>query len=188
MDHYLYYFKYIINNNMEEWRVYKDTRKDHLGRRHPEGALYEVSDYGRLRKNGIIVEPEISTGRCFKGYLHYRGISIHRAVAETFIPNPEHKPQVDHINGIRTDNRAVNLRWVTNKENSNTITARKNKSDAFKGEKNGFYGKSHSKEMCQHLSIQQKDRKMMTNGIHRTYVKPEEFKSYLYNGYHFGMK
>ena len=68
------------------------------------------------------VKPRLSSG-----YLavtiptipYRKGCSIHRLVAEAFIPNPENKPFIDHINGNRADNRIENLRWVTNKENCN---------------------------------------------------------------------
>lgn len=59
------------------------------------------------------------------GYLEYiffhngehKFISVHRLVAETFIPNPDGKPCIDHINTVKTDNRVQNLRWCTQQEN-----------------------------------------------------------------------
>lgn len=57
---------------------------------------------------------------------------FHRLVALAFIPNPEGKPFIDHINGDRCDNRVDNLRWCTNKENMNYPLALANMSESIK--------------------------------------------------------
>lgn len=64
-----------------------------------------------------------------------RRTGVHVLVAENFIPNPENKPFVDHINTDRDDNSVSNLRWCTSAENNNNPITLKHKSDLSKWSK-----------------------------------------------------
>jgi len=59
--------------------------------------------------------------------------SVHRLIAQTFIPNPDNLPQVDHINHNTQDNRLENLRWVTHSDNERNRSMSKNNTSGEQG-------------------------------------------------------
>lgn len=115
-------------------------------------GLYEVSDKGRVRslKSG---QPKIlKPRRTIKGYLQvdlYKNgdrkfCYIHRLVAQTFIPNPDNLPQVNHISEDKENNSVHNLEWCDpkyniNYGNRNQKVADKNSKPVFQFTKDGEF-------------------------------------------------
>lgn len=96
--------------------IWKDV-KDYKG-------LYQVSNLGNIKsiKYSKILKPYKEKKGYLRVDLNKNGIRrhylVHRLVAETFIPNPENKPQINHKDGCKENNLWNNLEWCTNLENA----------------------------------------------------------------------
>src|SRR5437870_7537717 len=87
----------------EEWLdvVYKEKK-------------YTISSFGRIR----LLNGKFTHGSLHHDYYRFNDEQVHIVVATAFLPNPNHLPSVNHMDGVTENNRADNLQWCTEQENS----------------------------------------------------------------------
>ena len=148
-------------------------------------GLYQVSSYGRVKslnygggKGVVKIMKQTFTD---KEYLIVRltkdgktkTFRTHKLVATAFIPNVENKPEIDHVNTIRYDNRVENLRFVTHKENMNNELTRKHNSESHKGKVVSEETKEKISEAHKGKVVSEETRKKMSES-QKGGVKSEE--------------
>ncbi len=131
-----YTWKYDENFSKED---YHKHFRDKGGKVHPEYSSYYVFSDGKIfstKGNRYLKQTQNSQGYLRVGVLDKKGkrwsIYVHRIVAQCFIPNPDNKPIVNHMDGNVKNNNIENLEWVTDKESMNHAIREGIKARGFK--------------------------------------------------------
>lgn len=128
----------------EDWKIFRNKQDD----KHPYASIWEVSNFGRIKRDGVIQELKINDW----GYYALSFGLVHKIVAEAFIPKTQEdlnmgRNEVDHIDGNKLNNNVENLRWCTHKENITFPLARQKWYKTAKA--NGFKGRPPKKPVVQ---------------------------------------
>lgn len=126
-----------------------------------EGAYMESKDYFgyEVFSDGTILPPsgrKLNPFKTKKGYLFgmfredgkWTTRSIHRVIARTWIPNPYNLSDVDHINGVRDDNRVENLRWLSHSDNIRHSYTSGNRDAKGAKNANSVYSEDQIRALC----------------------------------------
>lgn len=148
-------------------------------------GIYQISNLGRVKR---LISVKCKKERLLRvtkdkryGYCRImlskdnkgKRFLLHRALAEHFIPNPQNKPCVDHINGIRDDNRLENLRWCTHLENNNFPLAKENNSIAHKALAQNEKLREKNRDAVKRAMERPEVRKKISESRKRNWLDPE---------------